>query len=171
MSFLKKKNKFLVNPLIISRPEVLSPLRRATELTIATVGWLVWFFLLRPLILVLLWSTGILIFMEHMVDLGGLWGLMELSWFYLTIILIIFLIVRGWNVYNYSKYGNKNRRTSIKTVSDKEIEEYFKMPNSALTRIRQSRDIKVNFMPHYRISFSPLSQITSPPIPGTFKPS
>ena len=171
MHFLKKKNRFQANPLIISRPEALPPFRRAVESTIATVGWFIWFFLLRPLILILLWSVGFSFFMEHMVDLGGLLGLMDVAWIYVTIILIIFLIIQGWNVYNYFKYGGKSRRASVEVVSEKEMEEYLEMPNSALKRVHQSRDIRVDFMPHHRIEFRFLPETRSQPIEARFKPS
>ena len=109
--------------------------------------------------------------MEHMVDLGGLLGLMDVAWIYVTIILIIFLIIQGWNVYNYFKYGGKSRRASVEVVSEKEMEEYLEMPNSALKRVHQSRDIRVDFMPHHRIEFRFLPETRSQPIEARFKPS
>ena len=171
MRFLKKKNRFQANPLIISRPEALPPFRRAVESAVATVGWFIWFFLLRPLILILLWTAGFSFFMEHMVDLRGLFGLVDVAWIYVTIILVIFLIIQGWNVYNYFKYGSKGRRVSVEVVSEKEMEEYLQMPNSALKQIHQSRDVRVDLMPHHRIEFWCLSETGSQPIEARFKPS
>ena len=109
--------------------------------------------------------------MEHMVDLGGLFGLIDLAWIYITIILSIFLIIQGWNVYNYLKYRGKSRRVSVEVVSEKEMEGYLEMPNSALKRIHHSRDIRVDFMPHHRIKFWVLSEASSQPIEAKFKPS
>jgi len=50
------------------------------------------------------------IFYEHMIHLGGLKGIKEIWGIYLFIILVIFLVVRGWNVYNYFKFRKTDRR-------------------------------------------------------------
>ena len=121
--------------------------------------------------LVLLWSAGFLFFIEHMVDLGGFWGLVDLAWVYLTVILIIFLTVRGWNVYNFSKYGKKNRRIMVRPVSAKEMEEFLKMPTAALEHIQNWNTIKVDFMAHHHLKFSSFKDSSTEPIPAEFTPS
>ena len=132
-------------PVIIDRPEALSPLRQGTEWSITTLGWIIWFFLCRPLVLVFLWFIGMEIFYEHMLRLGGLKGLKEIWGIYLFIILIIFLTVRGWNVYNYFKFRRKDRRQQSPAVTQSELEDYLKFEAGGVATIQNWSNVVIDF--------------------------
>lgn len=147
---LRRKKHF--DSLIINRPEAMKDLRRRTEFSITTIGWIVWLFLCRPLFILLLWLIGFKFFYQHMVDLGGLVGLNELKYVYITCIVLILLLVRGWNVYNKIRYGKKTRRKFDGGVTHKSLEEYFELPDDAAIEIHKMSEIDVDFLDNHQIN-------------------
>ncbi|HQP10865.1 MAG TPA: poly-beta-1,6-N-acetyl-D-glucosamine biosynthesis protein PgaD, partial [Candidatus Omnitrophota bacterium] len=57
---LRKRRKF--DDLIINRPEALKVTRRRIEFSLTTLGWAIWIFLCRPLLIVLLWLVSFRVF-------------------------------------------------------------------------------------------------------------
>jgi len=141
---LRKKKK--LDSLIINRPEVLHNVRRKAEISITTVGWIVWIFLCRPALLAILWLIGFRFFFRHMIDLGGLAGLQELKLFYISVIIVIILLIRGWNMYNKVRYGKKKRRSAAKGVSEERLENCFKLPHKSAQKLRGMKEITVDFL-------------------------
>jgi len=141
---LRRKKK--LDSLIINKPEVLHNIRRRAEISITTIGWIVWIFLCRPALLVILWLVGFRFFFRHMIDLSGLAGLQELKIFYISVIIVIVLVIRGWNMYNKVRYGKKKRRSNIKGVSEEKLENCFELPRSSVKKLKNMRDITVDFL-------------------------
>jgi len=141
---LRKKRK--LESLIINRPEALHNIRRRTEISITTIGWIVWIFLCRPALLAILWLIGFRFFFKHMIDLGGLAGLQELKLFYISVIIFIILMIRGWNMYNKVRYGKKKRRSTTKGVTEEKLENCFKLPHNSAKKLRGMTEINVDFL-------------------------
>lgn len=141
---LRKKKK--LDSLIINRPEALNNIRRGAEISITTIGWIVWIFLCRPVLLVILWLMGFRFFFKHMIDLSGLSGLQELKLFYISVIIVIVLLIRGWNMYNKARYGKKKRRSVVKGVSEERLEGCFKLPPGSVQKLRKMEEITVDFL-------------------------
>jgi len=158
-------------PIIIDRPEALNPFRRGTEWSITTIGWIIWFFLCRPLILVFLWFIGMEIFYEHMIHLGGLQGLKEIWGIYLFVILIIFLVVRGWNVYNYFKFRKKDRRQQAPAVTAAEMEHYLKFEAGGVAAVQTWSNMAIDFSGHYALKLSDPSGKNPKVFHAKFNPS
>lgn len=140
---VKKDNDY--NPLIINRPEALDPARRNIEWGITTIGWAIWIFLVRPVLLIFLWILGIRIFTHQMIDLQGFMGLLEKWQLYIGIILAIYIIVRGWNVYNFNRFSKMNRRRTVRDVTVNELAEFFEMPVHRTKDLHQWEDISIEF--------------------------
>ena len=141
---LRRKKK--LDSLIINRPEALHNVRRKAEISITTVGWIVWLFLCRPALLAILWLVGFRFFFRHMIDLGGLSGLQEMKLFYISVIIVIILLVRGWNMYNKARYGKKKRRSTAKGVSQETLESFFKLPRNSAQKLQNMEEITVDFL-------------------------
>lgn len=171
MDKLKTDRKIDKKSIIIDRPEALSSFRRGTEWSITTLGWMLWFFLCRPLILVFLWFIGVEIFYEHMLRLGGLKGLKDIWGIYLFIILVIFFIVRGWNVYNYFKFRKKDRRQQAKPVIPPELEDYFRMEPATAATIQTWPNVAVDFADHYALKLRDPSGKNPQVFQAEFNPS
>ena len=141
---LRRKKK--LDSLIINRPEALHNIRRKAEFSITTIGWIVWIFLCRPALLAILWMVGFRFFFRHMIDLGGLAGLQELRLFYISVIIFIILMIRGWNMYNKVRYGKKKRRSTAKGVSEEKLESFFKLPRNSAKKLQSMDEITVDFL-------------------------
>ncbi len=141
---LRRKKK--LDSLIINRPEALHGIRRNAEFSITTIGWIVWIFLCRPALLAILWLIGFRFFFKHMIDLGGLSGLQELKLFYISVIIVIILLIRGWNMYNKVRYGKKKRRSMAKGVSAEKLESCFKLPRNSAKKLQGMSEITVDFL-------------------------
>lgn len=164
-----RKNRKL-DSLIIDRPEALKKMRRGIEFSLTTIGWAVWIFLCRPVLIIMLWLLSFRVFFRHMVDLGGLVGLKELRIIYISVIILIIFIVRGWNLYNKMRYGKKCRRRFVRGVSNKKLEKHFKLPENSAARLQRMNAIDVDFLEDHEL------RITRPGAPhsavkGHFRPS
>ena len=146
---LRHKHKY--EDLIINRPEAMTNLRQKTEISITTIGWIIWIFVCRPIFIVLLWAIGFRFFFEHMIDLGGLAGLKQMWVLYATIIFTVYIIVRGWNVYNKLVYGKKNRRRKMPPTTDMNLEDFFKLPASSVSQIRKMNEVIIDFEEDHKI--------------------
>jgi poly-beta-1,6-N-acetyl-D-glucosamine biosynthesis protein PgaD len=165
---LRRKKK--LDSLIINRPEVLHNMRRRAEISVTTAGWVVWIFLCRPALLVILWLVGFRFFFRHMIDLSGLAGLRELKLFYISVFIFIVLLIRGWNMYNKARYGKKKRRASMKGVSGEKIEECFDLPANSVDALRNMDEIDVDFLEDHQIRIKD-SKNTSRQLTGKFRPT
>jgi len=166
-----KAIKKLKKTLIIDRPEALGPFRRSLEWSITSIGWIIWFFLCRPVILILLWLLGFRLFYEHMIRLGGLRGLQEFFWIYSGMVLSIFLILRGWNVYNLRKFNKKSRRQNSAVVTGLELEQYFKMPPGGMKDLQGWKDISIDFMSDHFLKITDTATSDSRTVRALFNPT
>jgi biofilm PGA synthesis protein PgaD len=165
---LRKKRK--LNDLIINRPEAMKTTRRRIEFSLTTIGWAVWLFLCRPLLMILLWFVSFRIFFRHMIDLGGLAGLQELKIIYISVIIFIVFMVRGWSFYNKVRFGKKTRRKFVRGVSEKRLEEYFRLPDGSARQLRNMKIMDVEFFPQHQLHIKDAEK-SSVRFNGHFKPS
>ncbi|MBN1870747.1 MAG: poly-beta-1,6-N-acetyl-D-glucosamine biosynthesis protein PgaD [Candidatus Omnitrophica bacterium] len=165
---IRKKRKR--ESLIINRPEVLKKTRRRIEFSLTTIGWAVWIFLCRPLLIILLWFLSFRVFFRHMVDLGGFVGLQQLKIYYVSVIIVIIFLVRGWNLYNKVRYGKKTRRKFVRGVSDERLEKCFKLPQGSAHQLQGMKRFDVDFFDGHQIRIR-LPGKPQSLIDGYFKPS
>lgn len=126
--------------------------------------------LCRPVLIILLWLVSFRVFFRHMVDLGGLVGLQELKIFYISGIILIVFLIRGWNIYNKMRYGKKSRRKFVRGVSDAKLEEYFKLPQGNARQLQGTKEIDVDFREDHQIHIAALGKPRRS-INGYLKPS
>jgi len=162
---LRQKHHY--EDLIINRPEAMTSLRQRTEISVTTVGWVIWFMVCRPLFILFLWIIGFRFFVEHMIDLGGLGGLLDMWIIYASIIFTIYVSVRGWNIYNKIVYGKKNRRVSMPPVTPQDLESFFKIGQGTVARLQSSGQIKVDFKPDNKLIINAGNEANE----GYFRPS
>jgi poly-beta-1,6-N-acetyl-D-glucosamine biosynthesis protein PgaD len=141
----KKMHKQRFDDLIINRPQSMRKIRRRMEISATTIGWVIWLFVCRPLFIILLWLIGFQFFYEHMINLGGLAGLKEQWIAYIIVILLIYIVVRGWNVYNKVRYGKKNRRKATKETTPEEMDKFFQFSENSCQLFQKARRISIDF--------------------------
>ena len=163
-----KKEEF---SLIIERPEAITGLRHGAEVSIITIGWLVWFVILRPLLLILLWYIGVRAFSRHMLYLKGWQTLEERSIIYILVVLGIYLVVRGWNVYNFRRFGKRNHRTDVRNVTEAELGRFFSLPAGSVEKIQSWNEVSVFFHKDHMISLSKQKDTAQGAVSGQFRPT
>jgi biofilm PGA synthesis protein PgaD len=139
------KDKDNVNTIIVNNPKKLNPFRKGTEWSLTFIGWCIWLFLIRPIMLVFLWFIGFKMFYVHMIRLKGLSSLILFFANYLFIILFILLFVRGWNVYNRIRFRGREHRQHATAVRPEELDKHFLMPEGSAASIQTWDEIRVDF--------------------------
>jgi len=170
MKNIKEDEKRNRRPIIIDRPDLLGSSRRWTEWGITTIGWVMWVFICRPILIALLWALGLRVFYHQMVKLGGLGGIVELFWIYFWVVVAIWIIIRSWNLYNYLKFRNKNARKHSRPVGAREIEKFFKLPSECLGGVHSSSVVEVDFIERNDIRVKDISKDRGAVYSGHFDP-
>ena len=93
------------------RPWERTDLQRVAEFTITTLFWLVWLYLIMPLVSLLLWLVGVQLFMDEMIVRGGLQALIEELLRYGLVVLAMLAATLLWVNWNLRHYGGHNKRT------------------------------------------------------------
>ncbi len=140
-------------PLIIDRPDALNKIRRRTEWSMTTIGWVIWFTLCRPILMLALWVFGIRQMYVHMVKLHGFPAVLEFFKVYGWVILGIAVALRLWNYYNIVLFRNRERRRHVRETTSQEMERSFGLPDGSLTRIQSWREVAVVFDSDGRVQF------------------
>src|SRR6056297_2551621 len=123
--------------IIIDRPDLKTRTRLYMEWGATVVGWILWFFLVRPFILLLAWVVGYKLFYIHMFKYKGIENL-DLFLKYGCAILVIYFVMQAWNLYNARRFRGKDRRTSPRFASDSEMAEFFEMSVEEVEGLKRS---------------------------------
>lgn len=124
------------------RPRV----QRAAVLSLTTFFWMIWLYLIMPLLSLLMWLAGYQLFVEEMVVLGGYEALLgELRHYGLTVLAILLGILL-WIDWNQRRYGRHNQRTvQPSPVTVAEQAEHAGLTPETLTTLRTARRTVVDF--------------------------
>lgn len=124
--------------IFINAPALRGPHRRAGDQLLTLIMWAIYAYLWLPLISLLAWFIGIDLFYQEMVVNGGFEAFVELSTWYLIVIVLIVFMVGGWSASNYFRFHDKNRRQAQPQVSDPEIAAWFSLDEEKLGGIREA---------------------------------
>jgi biofilm PGA synthesis protein PgaD len=139
---MTKKNK-RKNPIeIIDNPSLRSVLRRIGEWTFTTVMWVLWVYLFFPIIHIILWTLGIAYFYEKVIAQSDYLQLLDLIQNCGLTIFGIFLLLWFWGVYNYRRFGKRNRRFDNTMAAPGEMAEFFDVSVDRVFELRQQKEIK-----------------------------
>jgi poly-beta-1,6-N-acetyl-D-glucosamine biosynthesis protein PgaD len=127
---------------IFDNPKLKSILRDITEGGFTTLMWGGWIYLLLPLLNLSLWFLGLrFIYIEFFqIDsfrefLGLLTGM---GW----AIIGIFIILRGWGLYNYYRFGKKNRRSQLPANHlNEKMAVFFQISPEEINLIQNSKEV------------------------------
>ncbi len=130
--------------MIIDRRDIVSKTRGWTEWTLNAAGWVLWIFLVRPLVLLAIWYVAYRFFKYHMFTLEGIEN-PEFFGIGAGTVMLIFLSMLVWSRYNAWRFGGLDRRKSRGEANAEELARYYKMSPEDAGRIRQSRLIEAHF--------------------------
>lgn len=143
--------------------------RRNSERGIAAAGWLVWFFMIRPLLLLTVWSFGYHIFYAQFVELGGYKNL-RIFGYYLLVMAAIYTVLQLWNRYNIYRFRGKERRREGAPVSDKQMGAFYHISDQAVSSLKKDPAISVHFLSDQRVDFELTADSAQSPIAAVYDP-
>ena len=99
-----QRHYFLEHPIIVFS-------RNVAELMITVLFWGLWIYLVTPLLSLALWFIGIYLFVDRMITLGGYEAFAEQLVNYGSAVIVMWLVLTLWVMWNLRRYGQHNRRT------------------------------------------------------------
>lgn len=128
-------------PPIEDKSDLRSFLRDTTEWSFTILMWGLWVYLFLPLVSLLLWVIGLphiyrTVFREDVLQqllrlLGGV------GW----MVLVIFIVLRGWGFYNYYVFGKRNRRREYPEVSLEDLSKHFDLSPEEVQVLQDQKEI------------------------------
>jgi biofilm PGA synthesis protein PgaD len=95
---------------IIERPDLQSPLKRAGTRGITLIFWIFWIYLWTPIISLVAWLLGVHLFRKNIIDNGGYQFVLESVFMFFAIVLVMAAIFIGWGLYNQKRFRGKELR-------------------------------------------------------------
>ncbi len=130
-------------PLTIYHPELVPVTKRGVLLFIFSIGWLLWFYIMLPVIAALGWLFG-----YHRLDV---FVLSDPAQTFQTLRIYGLIITAGgmlfifWAVYNWLRFRNYDRRGTPIPASAQDIAQIFKLEEEAVLWARQQKIIDFSF--------------------------
>ena len=130
--------------LIIDRPGLVSRLMRCSEWSYNLLAWAFWLFLLRPLIILVLWYLGVRVAYHQMVFLEGFNNPAFFGYGAGSVFLIL-LVAFAWNRYNFMRFRGIDRRKSQGDCSVEDMAKYFKISPEDVNSFQMAPSVEVAF--------------------------
>lgn len=126
---------------IIDNPKLKTFLRTIGELSFTSLMWGFWIYLFLPLLSLVLWLLGIRHFYIETIEEAGYLKLLDLLGKAGWSIILIFLALRLWGLYNYRRFGKRERRKSLPADALKKLAEHFDVYPEQITELQSSKEI------------------------------
>ena len=138
-----KKNEIDIQgaPPIEDREDLRTFLRNTTEWGFTVVMWALWIYLFLPLISLLLWVAGAPYIYKTVFTEEVLYRLINLLINMGWAMLVIFLVLRGWGLYNYFIFGRHNRRKQHPEVTQEQMGRHFGLNAEEVKALQEKREI------------------------------
>lgn len=122
------------------------PWQLVLEITVTSLFWGLWLYIVMPLISALLWLAGVHVFVEQMFVLGGYEALVERLTTYGGVVLAMLVLISLWIVWNVRHYGSRNTRThALAPVTLMEQAAVAGLEAERLSLLQESRRLVVRF--------------------------
>ncbi len=119
--------------------------KKAAETAIMVLSWTMWVYLIVPLVSLLLWASGVFLFMDRMINPASYATVMQ-AYGYGTAILAMWCALAGWIVWNQRRYGRRNRRSvSMPSVSLEQMSHRIGISALEVERIRNGKRVALHF--------------------------
>ena len=118
--------------------------QRTRDTVLTLIMWGVYLYLWIPLITLGAWLVGFERFYEVLILYGGVTVLMEMLDWYAVVITSIATVIVTWSGINYRRFHGKERRRSAGAADEREISEFFGIPETEVKRVRRSRRLQID---------------------------
>lgn len=128
---------------IIDTPEVKTFWQHLTDLSFTALMWATWLYLFLPVINMLMWLLGFSYFYTELIENAGYRQMLNLFETTGWAIVLAFLLLRLWGLWNYMHYGRPSRdrrhHAVQSTTIDRMAEHYALSPKEivALQRMKE----------------------------------
>lgn len=127
---------------IREKPELKSVLRNITEMSITTGIWVIWSYLLLPIINLVLWVVGFkTIYMQF--ESAAYRELLLLLERLGLVVLVVFAVLQLWGFYNYHMFGKRNRRKEHSFDAVSELSQYFGLSPEQVADMQSKKEIVI----------------------------
>ncbi len=127
---------------IIDKPKLKSFLRKITELSFTSLMWGLWFYLFLPILTLILWALGFRNFYIEVFEFAGYKGLITILLKAGWVILSVFLVLRFWGLYNYWRFGKRERRKNLPSETLIKTVEYFRVSPEQIQDLQSSKEVE-----------------------------
>jgi poly-beta-1,6-N-acetyl-D-glucosamine biosynthesis protein PgaD len=136
-----------------SRRQPVSRRRLLAEVAATTFFWGVWFYLVTPLVTLVLWYAGFRVFESEMVDRSGYQAFMEQSEQYGMVVMAMLLITLAWVFWNVRRYGGiyNTRTRSLAPVSLMESADMAGLAPEEVEQIQDCQRLVLDFTAHNHV--------------------
>jgi poly-beta-1,6-N-acetyl-D-glucosamine biosynthesis protein PgaD len=125
----------------INKTDATSTSRKVMETSVTSIVWGLWLYLLLPVVNVLLWIVGIATINTQFFENDGYMVFIELVQQMGLAILIAFVIMRLWGLYNYYRFGRLARRSRDATDSIVKMSNYYQVKPHVFLQLEGSKEI------------------------------
>jgi biofilm PGA synthesis protein PgaD len=144
-----------MSKLIIHRPDLQPKAQHLVWSVITLIAWGFWFYLWLPAVSLVAWLFGVHLFIEHMLE-GETQRYISSLGTYGIIVLTFAAVMMSWSVYNWGRFGRRNRRKLAPRVEPAEIAEFFQVKMDELIGVQKHRIVVVHLSPEGHIEkFTP----------------
>ncbi len=130
-------------PKTVYHPELVTKTKKSVLFLIATAGWIIWLYIMLPLIAVLAWAFGYQR-LEIFVLSDSVRTFQTLK-IYASAIAVGGALFILWAMYNWLRFHARDRRGSLKQVSAQDIGHTFGLEEIAVLRARQEKNADFSF--------------------------
>jgi biofilm PGA synthesis protein PgaD len=126
---------------IIDYPGLKGALLNMGEWSFTACMWILWGYLFLPLLNILLWLIGIRHFYATIIVEAHYHDVMAMARKTGWLVIVVFLLLRGWGIYNYYRFGKHERRISVSPASTRQLAEFFCVTEDAVIRLRDQKEV------------------------------
>lgn len=118
--------------------------KKLLEAVIMVVSWTLWVYLIVPLISLVLWASGVFLFMDRMISPASLETIMQ-AYGYGTAIVTMWVLLATWIIWNQRRYGRRNRRNvTAATITIDQVGTYHDLPTSQIAQLRENKRVSLH---------------------------
>jgi len=126
---------------IIDVPEVKTLSRKIVDYSFTAIMWVMWLYLLMPLINLLLWAVGIHFFYNQVMATTTAADIMAMMSAAGWAILAVFVVLRVWGLYNYWAFGKHDRRKAKDMSTIYGLARFHRMPPSRILAMQERQEV------------------------------
>ena len=128
---------------IIDKPELQKPIWRKFDLLLTFIFWLFYFYLLLPLITLLLWIFGFRLFYTEFLkkEYYSFWMLIKHMGFSVGTVALLLIF---WQYYNLWRYGSLNRRKKPPHFSLEKLAHKIGLSPQKAQILQQAQEVEIS---------------------------